>query len=234
MARSGKVLNKNHLIKDDEEDDITHPRVVDPPKVDVPTVDPNVIKKMQQAHSSPLDVIDIPSNENKVIKQATKEAYKPLPRLPLLIRKGYAKFIKDLVTKKKNINFEIVKVTHQCSAIISQTGVKKMEDPRAFIIPCTSSVTSFAKIFCDLGACINLMPYDVFKRLGLGDPSPTTVKLLMADRPLKKLLGVIDDILIKLGRFYFPADFVILDCKVDREVHIILVRPFLATGARHL
>ncbi|XP_070047165.1 uncharacterized protein [Nicotiana tomentosiformis] len=227
MARSGKVLNKNHLIKDDEEDDITHPRVVDPPKVDVPTVDPNVIKKMQQAHSSPLDVIDIPSNENKINND--------VPFMEALEKiLGYAKFIKDLVTKKKNINFEIVKVTHQCSAIISQTGVKKMEDPRAFIIPCTSSVTSFAKIFCDLGACINLMPYDVFKRLGLGDPSPTTVKLLMADRPLKKLLGVIDDILIKLGRFYFPADFVILDCKVDREVHIILVRPFLATGARHL
>nr|XP_016457497.1 PREDICTED: uncharacterized protein LOC107781324 [Nicotiana tabacum] len=143
---------------------------------------------------------------------------------------GYAKFMKDLVTKKKCINFETVKVTHQCSAIISRTGVKKMEDPGAFTIRCTIGVTSFAKALCDLGASINLMPYDVFKKLGLGYPRPTTMKLLMADHTLKKLLAIIDDILVKVDRLYFLADFVILDCEVDREVPIILGRPFLATG----
>lgn len=134
---------------------------------------------------------------------------------------GYAKFMKDLVTKKKCINFETVKVTHQCSAIISRTGVKKMEDPGAFTIRCTIGVTSFAKALCDLGASINLMPYDVFKKLGLGYPRPTTMKLLMADHTLKKLLAIIDDILVKVDRLYFLADFVILDCEVDREVPII-------------
>ncbi|XP_019257667.1 PREDICTED: uncharacterized protein LOC109235873 [Nicotiana attenuata] len=142
---------------------------------------------------------------------------------------GYAKFMKDLVTKNKNVNFETVKVTHQCSAIISQAE-KKMEDPGAFTIPCTIGVTSFTKILCDLGASINLIPYDVFKKFGLGDPRSTSMKLLMADRTLKKLLGVIFDILVKVGHFYFPADFVILDCVVDREVPIILGRLFLATG----
>ncbi|XP_009622671.1 uncharacterized protein [Nicotiana tomentosiformis] len=83
---------------------------------------------------------------------------------------GYAKFMKDLVTKKKNVNFETIKVTHQYSAIISQTGFNKMEDPGAFIIPCAIGLTSFAKALCDLGASINLMPYTVFKKLGLGDP----------------------------------------------------------------
>nr|XP_016458747.1 PREDICTED: uncharacterized protein LOC107782381 [Nicotiana tabacum] len=143
---------------------------------------------------------------------------------------GYAKFMKNMVTKKKNVNFEIVKVIHQCSAIISQAEVKKMEDPGAFTISCTIGVTSFAKALCDLRASINLMLYDVFKKLGLGDPRPTSMKIFMADRTLKKLLGVIDDILVKVGRFYFPADFVILDCEVDREVPIILGRPILATG----
>ncbi|XP_016463836.2 uncharacterized protein LOC107786852 [Nicotiana tabacum] len=143
---------------------------------------------------------------------------------------GYAKFMKDLVTKKKNVNFETIKVTHQCSAIISQTGVNKIEDPGAFTIPCAIGLTSFAKVLCDLGASINLMPYTIFKKLGLGDPRPTSMKLLTTDRTLKRPLGVIDDIFVKVDRFYFPADFVILDCEVDVEIPIILGRPFLATG----
>ncbi|XP_009604131.1 uncharacterized protein [Nicotiana tomentosiformis] len=142
---------------------------------------------------------------------------------------GYAKFMKNLVTKKKNVNFETIKVTHQCSAIISQIGVEKIEDPGAFTIPCAIGLTSFTKSLCDLGASINLMPYAVFKKLGLGDPRPTTMKLLTADRTLKKPLGVIDDVLVKVDRFYFPVDFVILDCEVDIEIPIILGRPFLET-----
>ncbi|XP_009604165.1 uncharacterized protein [Nicotiana tomentosiformis] len=143
---------------------------------------------------------------------------------------GYAKFMKDLVTKKNNINFETIKVTHQYSARISQIGVKKMEDSGDFTIPCAIGLTSFAKALCDLGASNNLMPYAVFKKLDLGDPRPTTMKLLMAYRTLKKPLGVIDDVLVKVDRFYFPANFVILDYEVDVEIPIILGRPFLATG----
>ncbi|XP_075101601.1 uncharacterized protein LOC142177040 [Nicotiana tabacum] len=142
---------------------------------------------------------------------------------------GYAKFMKDLVIKKKNVNFETVKVTHQCNAIISLAGVKTMEDLRAFIILYTIGMTSFAKVLYYLGASINLMPYTVFKRLGLGDPRPTSMKLLMADQTLKKPLRVIDDILVNEGRFYFSADFVILDCEVDRELPIKLGRLYLAT-----
>ncbi|XP_015158248.1 uncharacterized protein [Solanum tuberosum] len=143
---------------------------------------------------------------------------------------GYANFMKDLVTKNKNMNFEIVKITLQCSAIILQTGeVKKMENPREFTTPCTIRLASFTKALCDLRESINLLPYVVFKSLGLGDPRPTTMKLLMVDRTLKKPLRIIEDIIVKVDRFYFPADFVILDCEVDIEIPIILGRPFLAT-----
>nr|XP_016484292.1 PREDICTED: uncharacterized protein LOC107804868 [Nicotiana tabacum] len=147
---------------------------------------------------------------------------------------GYAKFMKDLVTKKKNANFETIKVTHQCFAIISQTEIKKIEDSGFFTILCAIRLTSFTKVLCDLGASINLMLYAIFKKLGLGDPRPTTMKLLMTYRTLKKPLGAIDDILIKVDRFYFPADFVILDCEMDVEILIILGRPFLATGQSYL
>nr|XP_009789945.1 PREDICTED: uncharacterized protein LOC104237488 [Nicotiana sylvestris]XP_016436325.1 PREDICTED: uncharacterized protein LOC107762474 [Nicotiana tabacum] len=132
---------------------------------------------------------------------------------------GYTKFMKDLVIKKKNINFDIIKVTHQCSAIISQTGVKKMEDPGAFAIPCAIGLTSFAKALCDSGASNHLMPYAVFKKLVLGGPRPTSMKLLMADRTLKRLLGVIYDILSK----WIMVDEHMQDIYMDEALHTVLL-----------
>ncbi|XP_070007838.1 uncharacterized protein [Nicotiana sylvestris] len=83
---------------------------------------------------------------------------------------------------------------------------------------------------CDLGASINLMPYSVFKTLGIGQPRATSMRLQMADRTMKWPLGIVDDVLVQVDKFIFPADFVILDCEVDYEVPIILGRPFLETG----
>ncbi|KAK4709722.1 hypothetical protein R3W88_004235 [Solanum pinnatisectum] len=69
----------------------------------------------------------------------------------------------------------------------------------------------------------------IYKKLGLGAPKPTAMCLLMADRTVKKPIGVLQDVLVKVGPFIFPTDFIILDCEVDFEVPIILGRPFLAT-----
>ena len=74
------------------------------------------------------------------------------------------------------------------------------------------------------------MPLSIYKKLGLGDPKPTAMWLLMADRTVKRPIGILHDVLVKVESFIFPADFVILDCEVDFEVPIILGRPFLATG----
>ena len=58
----------------------------------------------------------------------------------------------------------------------------------------------------------------------------TTVTLQLADRSLKHLRGVIEDVLVKVDKFIFPADFIVLDMEVDTEIPIILGRPFLATS----
>ena len=87
----------------------------------------------------------------------------------------------------------------------------------------------FAKALCDLGASINIMPLSIYKKLGLGDPNPTVMWLLMADRTVKRHIGILHDVLVKVESFIFPEDFVILDCEVDFEVPIILGRSFLAT-----
>ncbi|XP_070040757.1 uncharacterized protein [Nicotiana tomentosiformis] len=163
---------------------------------------------------------EIPNN----VVQANDEVLEALEQMP-----GYAKFMKDLVAKKQSINFETMKVTHQVSAIV-HSMVLKLEDPVAFTIPCTIGSAKFAKTLCDLGASINLMPYSVFKTLEIGQPRPTSMILQMANHTMKRPLGVIEDVLVRVDKFILPADFVILDCEVDYEVSIFLGRPFLATG----
>ncbi|XP_070035627.1 uncharacterized protein [Nicotiana tomentosiformis] len=141
---------------------------------------------------------------------------------------GYAKFMKDLVTNKTSMNCETIKMIHQVSAIVHYMD-PKLQDPGAFTIPCTIGSANFAKALCDLGASINLMPYSVFKTLWIGKPRPTSMLFQMADRTMKRTLGIIDDVLVRVDKFILPTDFVILDYEVDYEVPIILGRPFLAT-----
>ncbi|XP_070039102.1 uncharacterized protein [Nicotiana tomentosiformis] len=141
---------------------------------------------------------------------------------------GYAKFMKDLVTKNRSMNCDTIKMTHQVSTILHSMA-PKLEDPGAFTIPYTIGSADFAKALCDLRASINLIPYLVFTTLGIGQLRPTSIRLQIADRTMKRPLGIIDDVLVRVDKFIFPTDFVILDCEVDYEVPIILMRPFLAT-----
>ena len=144
----------------------------------------------------------------------------------------YAKFLKDILSKKRKIVEEgIVNLTETCSAMIKRGLPEKMKDPGSFTIPCTIGEFEFQKALCDSSASINLMPYSVSKKLSLEEITPTTVTLQMADRTLKKPEGIIEDVLVKVGKFIFPTDFIILDIEEDSQVPLLLGRPFLATGA---
>ncbi|XP_070025311.1 uncharacterized protein [Nicotiana sylvestris] len=138
---------------------------------------------------------------------------------------GYTKIMKDLVTKKRSMDFETIKMTHQVSTIVHSMA-PKLEDTGAFTIPCTIESVDFAKALCDLGASINLMPYSVFKTFGIGQLRPTSMRLQKANRTMKRPLDIINDVLVRVDKFILPADFVIL----DYEVPIILGRHFLAIG----
>ncbi|XP_059288419.1 uncharacterized protein LOC132041744 [Lycium ferocissimum] len=113
---------------------------------------------------------------------------------------GFAKYLKDLPTKKKTVRHETVSLTHTVSSIISTTIVQKKGDPGAFTIPYSVGHHDFARALCDNGAS------------------------------LSKDCWVVNDVLVRVGDFMLPADFVILDCAIDRDIPIILGRPFLATG----
>ena len=75
------------------------------------------------------------------------------------------------------------------------------------------------------------MPLSVSKKLSLGELIPTTITLQMADRSMVKPEGVLEDVLVTVGKFAFPVDFIILDMEADSRVPLLLGRPFLATGA---
>nr|XP_016473640.1 PREDICTED: uncharacterized protein LOC107795497 [Nicotiana tabacum] len=150
------------------------------------------------------------------------EAFQEIP--------GFAKYLKDLITKKRTTKNEVVNMTHRVSSIIATSSVQKKEDPGAFTIPCTIGEHDFARALYDNGASINLMPLSIYKQAGLGMSRPTNMRLQMADRSIKRPVGIVDDVIVKVGKFHLPTDFVILDYVVDKEIPIISGRPFLATG----
>ena len=145
---------------------------------------------------------------------------------------NYAKFMKEILNKKRKIVEEgIVNLTATCSAVIQQKLPAKMKDPGSFTIPYSIGKYEFKKALCDSGASINLMPLSVVQRLGLGELTPTAITLQMADRSMAQSEGVLEDVFVKVGKFIFPVDFVIMKMEEDTQVPLLLGRPFLATGA---
>ncbi|XP_070003121.1 uncharacterized protein [Nicotiana sylvestris] len=143
----------------------------------------------------------------------------------------YAKYIKDTVAHKRRLTeFETVALTEECTSRVQNKLPQKLKDPGSFTIPVRIGNIDVGRALCNLGASINLMPLSLFKQLGLGDPRPTTMILQLSDRSIAHPKGVIEDVLLQIGKFIFPADFIILDYEADELVPIILGQPLLATG----
>ncbi|XP_073277664.1 uncharacterized protein [Primulina huaijiensis] len=144
---------------------------------------------------------------------------------------SYTKFLKDILANKRKLEDHMtINLTENCSVLVQNKILPKLKDPGSFSILCMIGDVVFHKSLCDLGARINLMSLSVFRKLGLGEPKPTTMSLQLADRSIKYLQGFIEDVLVKVKKFIFSADFVVLDIEKEMEMTLILGRPFLATG----
>ncbi|XP_050238275.1 uncharacterized protein LOC126687762 [Mercurialis annua] len=144
----------------------------------------------------------------------------------------YAKFLKDIITNKRSWDSgTTVPIPEVCSSIILNDLPAKLKNPGSFSIPCTIGNMSSINCLCDLGASINLMPLTLFRTL-CGDQTvkSTSMVLQQADHSLKRPFGIVEDVLVKVDKFIFPVDFVILDYAVDKECPMILGRPFMNTG----
>ena len=131
-----------------------------------------------------------------------------LSRMPL-----YAKFLKEIFSKKKTVEHnETIALTRESSAIIKKP-TPKLRDPGSFAIPCVIGSETIDKALCDLG-----------------ELKPSEMILKLADRATIQIVGFVEDIPIKIEGIYIPADFVVVDIPEDKDVPIILGRPFLATS----
>ena len=147
----------------------------------------------------------------------------------------YAKILKDLCIVKRGLNVDNKAfLIEQVSAIIQCETPVKYKDPGCPTISMNIGGTCVEKALLDLGASINLLPYSVYKQLGLGELKPTTITLSLADISIKIPKGIVEDVLIQVDKFYYPVDFLMLDTELvavgANYVPIILGRPFLATS----
>ncbi|XP_050918576.1 uncharacterized protein LOC127136012 [Lathyrus oleraceus] len=142
----------------------------------------------------------------------------------------YAKFMKHIISKRRTSDTNPIILTETCSAILQGMKIPiKKKDRGAISIPCTIRDRSFNKALINLGASMSLMPLSIYKKLGIGVMQDTRMSLQFADHSIKKPYGIVEDVLVKIGKFVFLVDFVILEMPEDEEIPLILGRLFLET-----
>nr|GEU66205.1 reverse transcriptase domain-containing protein [Tanacetum cinerariifolium] len=141
----------------------------------------------------------------------------------------YLKMLKSLLSnKEKLLELANTPLNENCSAVILKKLHKKHEDPGKFLILCGFSELK-CKALADLGASINLMPLSVWKKLGLPELIFTRMTLELANQVICTPARIARDVFVPVGKYTFPADFLIIDYESDPRVSLILARPFLRT-----
>jgi len=142
------------------------------------------------------------------ILEIFKQAKVNIPLLEVVEQvPSYAKFLKDLCTKKRaHQTPKKVFLVANISEIIKNKVPVKYKDPGCPTLSCTIETTVIDKALLDLGASVNLLSYSVYKQLGVGELKPTRITLQLTDRSVKILKGEVKDVLIKIEEFIFPVD----------------------------
>ncbi|XP_019179013.1 PREDICTED: uncharacterized protein LOC109174213 [Ipomoea nil] len=208
--RSGKALQKESNTSTPSRDDI-------------PCTSKNVNPPNEEEHPEPKD--DKGEDEPILlnIDMPFVDALGEMPRS--------AKFLKELLSNKKRLDeTATIVLGEECSALLHKEMPRKLKDPRSFTIPCNIGDSKFSKALADLGASINLMPYGLYNKLKLGAMKPTRIFIQLADGSTKYPRGVVEDMLVRVDKFIFQVDFVILDMDSDVKVPLILGSPSLATA----
>ena len=212
-SKKGEELQSEHILL--KEDSM---------KYNIPPPFPQVLRGKKKA------------SQQAGILEVLRQVKVNIPLLDIIKQvPAYAKFLKDLCIIKRGLGIEKKAfLTEQVSAIIQSRNPVKYKDPGCPTISVNIGGISVEKALLDLGASVNLLPYSMYKQLGLGELTPTSITLSLADRSIKIPKGTIEDVLIQVDRFYYPVDFVVLDTEPignePNHVPIILGRPFLATA----
>nr|GEV86813.1 reverse transcriptase domain-containing protein [Tanacetum cinerariifolium] len=200
---------------------------IQPSVVPIPIPEPDVLK------TQPKPNIPYPSrlNDQKLCEKATNQMEKFFQIFhdlhfdisfadALLLMPKFASTIKSLLTNKDKL-FELAKVplNENCSAMLLKKLPIKLGDPGKFLIPCDFLGIDVCHALADLGASINLMPLSIWKKLSLPELTPTRITLELADRSITRPKEVAEDVFVKVGKFYFPIDFVVVDFETNPRVN---------------
>ncbi|GJW37725.1 reverse transcriptase domain-containing protein [Tanacetum coccineum] len=220
---------------------------VQPPVVQVQSQVPNskpVVDPVSAPMPNPKPSIPYPSrrNDEKRREKANGQVekfYKSFQDMSfeisladaLILMPKFVSTLKALIVNKEKLS-EMARthLNEHCSAVILNKLPEKLRDPGKFLILCDFPGMDECLAFADLGAGINLMPLSVWKKLSLPELTPTCMTLELADRSITKPIGIAEDVYLKVGKFKFPADFVVVDFDTDPRVPLILGRSFLKTG----
>ncbi|GKA31118.1 reverse transcriptase domain-containing protein, partial [Tanacetum coccineum] len=137
----------------------------------------------------------------------------------LILMPKFASTLKALIGNKEKLS-EMARtpLNEHCSAVILNKLPEKHGDPDKFLIPCDFPRMEECLSLADLGASINLMPLSMWKKLSLLELTPTCMTLEFADRSITKPIGIAEDVYLKVGKFKFLADFVVVDFDADPRV----------------
>ncbi|CAM8944452.1 unnamed protein product [Rhodiola kirilowii] len=207
-------------------------------------VEPQALIEEEKEHEEPIlmrkyvPMVPFPQRLNKSKLDAhfqrfvemLKKLYVTLPFHEVITQNPtYAKFLKDIVSNRIVSNSSMVALNAECSAIVQSRMPRKMQDQGSFSIPISIGKIEIDRALCDLGASISLIPYSLYEKIDMGELHPTTISLKLADRSSRIPRGVLRDVPIKVGKFFIPVDFYVLEMDVEQEMPVILGRPFLNT-----
>ncbi|GKF55645.1 reverse transcriptase domain-containing protein, partial [Tanacetum coccineum] len=149
----------------------------------------------------------------------------------LLLMPRFALTIRNLLMNKEKL-LELAKIplNENYLVMLLKKLPEKLGDPDKFLIPCNFLGMDVCHALADLGASINLMPLSIWKKLSLPELTPTQMTLELADRSITHPKGLAEDVFVKVGKFHFPTDFVVVDFEADPRVPLIPGRSFLRTN----
>ncbi|GJU38995.1 reverse transcriptase domain-containing protein [Tanacetum coccineum] len=192
----------------------------------------------QQNNSENPINFDSDDEDDEPTPQPKNQLLKPVKEQPVQINvpivdvlagmPNYRKFLKEVISNKHKIEQILAAfLSDESSTMIQNKVPPKLRDPGSFLIPCNFNKTFLCNALADLGASINLMPYSLYAKLSLETLKPTKMSVILADRSFQYPVRIAENMLVEVGKFTFPADFVILEMEEDSKVPLILGRTFL-------
>jgi hypothetical protein len=160
-----------------------------------------------------------------------RRMYIHIPMLDAIQVPIYARYFKDILNQKRPIlEMDRLVFAKRCSAAILDGLPDKMGDLGVPTIPCLIGIHKFDQTLCDLGASVSVMPKVIYDQLNHDSLVPTSMHMQLADQLIRRLVGIAEDIPVRIRSSFIHVDFMVLEMNLCHQTPLILGRPFLSTA----